>query len=237
MEAPARILIVDDDPHVRTFVESALHLEGYLPSSAADGLTSWQVFQQNVPQLIILDIGLPGQDGFQLLEQVRRVADTPIIMLTTRDAEDDKVRAFTLGADDYLTKPFSTRELVARVQAVLRRGARLSTAGPALRQVGDLKIDLDTQQVWIAGQPVHLSRTEFSLLLELSRTPGRACTDRQLLVKVWGEGYRDDRVILRQAIARLRQRLEPQAEQPQYILRQQGVGYLLQASRSGVTAA
>ncbi len=129
MEAPARILIVDDDPHVRTFVESALHLEGYLPSSVADGLTSWQVFQQNVPQLIILDIGLPGQDGFQLLEQVRRVADTPIIMLTTRDAEDDKVRAFTLGADDYLTKPFSTRELVARVQAVLRRGARLSTAG------------------------------------------------------------------------------------------------------------
>ncbi len=235
MELPIRILIIEDDPPVRDFVRSALELEGYHADVAGDGLTGVQFFQQHAPHLIILDIGLPSLNGFQVLEQIREKDDTPIIMLTTRDAEEDKLRAFELGADDYLTKPFSARELVARVQAVLRRGPAW-TAGRGLRQVGNLEIDLKTRQVWTAGQPVHLSRTEFSLLVELAATPGRVCPDRQLLVKVWGEAYRDEREILRRTIARLRQRLV-RPDQTQYILRQQGVGYLLQSHHAGAKSS
>ena len=231
MELSVSILIVDDDRPVRDFIQSALQLEGYRSVVAGDGLTGVQFFQQHTPRLIILDIGLPRLNGFQVLEQIREKDDTPIIMLTTRDAEEDKLRAFSLGADDYLTKPFSARELVARVQAVLRRGPAW-TAGRSLRQIGDLEIDLKTRQVWATGQPVHLSRTEFSLLVELAVTPGRVCPDRQLLVNVWGEGYRDEREILRRTIARLRQRLA-RPDQAQYILRQQGVGYLLQVPPAG----
>jgi two-component system KDP operon response regulator KdpE len=227
MERPARILLVEDDRQVLTFIESTLRLAGFQTLSTGDGLHGAQLAQQELPQLIILDIGLPRLNGFQILERVRDTASTPVIMLTTRDAEEDKLHAFSLGADDYLTNPFSARELVARVQAVLRRGQSVTNDG-ALRTVADIELDLTTHQVWAAGHAVHLSRTEFSLLAELARTPGRTCTDQQLLIAVWGESYRDDREILRRAIARLRQRLEGQGGTGHYILRQQGVGYLLQ---------
>jgi two-component system, OmpR family, KDP operon response regulator KdpE len=227
MELVTRILLVEDDQQVRAFIESTLHLASYQTLSAGDGLQGVLLAQRELPHLIILDIGLPRLNGFQILERVRETDDTPIIMLTSRDAEEDKLHAFSLGADDYLTKPFSARELLARVQAVLRRGQNLASSR-ALRTVANIELDLRTHQVWIAGRSVHLSRTEFSLLVELARTPGRVCTDQQLLVKVWGEGYRDDQEILRRSIARLRQRLEGQGETVRYIQRQQGVGYLLQ---------
>lgn len=228
MGSPTCILLVEDDRQVRTFIERTLQIAGYQTLSTGDGLQGAQLAQQAMPHLIILDIGLPRLNGFQILEGVRETDGTPIIMLTTRDAEEDKLQAFSLGADDYLTKPFSARELVARVQAVLRRGQSAANSR-AVRTVANIEMDLNTHQVWVAGRAVHLSRTEFSLLAELARTPGRACTDRQLLMNVWGESYRDDQEILRRAIARLRQRLEGQSGAGHYILRQQGVGYLLQA--------
>jgi two-component system KDP operon response regulator KdpE len=227
VEPAKHILLVEDDQQVRTIIERTLQLAGYQTQATGDGVYGAQLARQVKPSLIILDIGLPRLNGFQILERVRDTDNTPVIMLTTREAEEDKLQAFSLGADDYLTKPFSARELLARVQAVLRRGQNL-TSGQTLRTVANIELDLQTQQVWVAGRAVHLSRTEFSLLAELARTPGRVCPDEQLLVNVWGDAYRDDREILRRAIARLRQRLESQGEAAHCILRQQGVGYFLQ---------
>ncbi len=228
MTVRPEILIVDDEPRIRRFLRTNLDLAGYATLEAEDGPTALRLFEEHALQLVVLDIGLPGDlDGFQVLERIRQSGDTPVIMLTARTAEDDKVRAFELGADDYLTKPFGSRELTARVKAVVRRSAHRGEEPQSLISVGDLKIDLASRQVSVGGQPARLSRTEFNLLVELARYPNRVLTHSQLLSQVWGNEYRDDVEILRATIWRLRQRIEPDARAPRYIVSEPGVGYSL----------
>ncbi|HEY4688390.1 MAG TPA: response regulator transcription factor [Anaerolineae bacterium] len=228
MSARLEILVVDDEPRIRRFLRTNLDLAGYTAIEAEDGLTALRLFEEHALQLVVLDIGLPGEmDGFQVLERIRQISDTPVIMLTARTAEDDKVHAFELGADDYLTKPFGSRELSARVKAVMRRSSRKGEEPQSIMRVTDLVIDLAARQVTIGEQPVKLSRTEFNLLVELARYPNRVLTHGQLLTQVWGNEYRDDVEILRATIWRLRQRIEPDARVPKYIISEPGVGYSL----------
>jgi two-component system KDP operon response regulator KdpE len=228
MSARPEILVVDDEPRIRRFLRTNLDLNGYTAVEAEDGIAALRLFEEHRPQLVVLDIGLPGDfDGFQVLERIRQTGDTPVIMLTARTGEDDKVRAFELGADDYLTKPFGSRELTARVKAVMRRSSRKGEEPQAMITVAGLKIDLASRQVTVSDRPVKLSRTEFNLLVELARYPNRVLTHSQLLSQVWGNEYRDDVEILRATIWRLRQRIEPDARAPRYIMSEAGVGYSL----------
>jgi two-component system KDP operon response regulator KdpE len=222
------ILVVDDEARIRRFLRTNLDLSGYVTIEAEDGASALRLFEQHALQLVILDIGLPGGlDGFQVLERIRQTSDTPVIMLTARTGEDDKVHAFEMGADDYLTKPFGSRELAARVKAVMRRSSRKGEEPQSMITVGDLKIDLAARQVTVGDQPVRLSRTEFNLLVELARYPNRVLTHGQLLTQVWGNEYRDDVEILRATIWRLRQRIELDAKAPRHIISEPGVGYSL----------
>ena len=222
------ILVVDDEARIRRFLRTNLDLSGYVAIEAEDGPSALKLFEQHALQLVILDIGLPGDlDGFQVLERIRQISDTPVIMLTARTGEDDKVRAFELGADDYLTKPFGSRELAARVKAVMRRSSRKGEEPQSMITVNDLKIDLALRQVTVGDVPVRLSRTEFNLLVELARYPNRVLTHGQLLTQVWGPEYRDDVEILRATIWRLRQRIEVDAKAPRHIVSEPGVGYSL----------
>jgi two-component system KDP operon response regulator KdpE len=223
------ILVVDDEPRIRRFVRVNLDLEGYDIVEAEDGISAVRILEQQAFQLIVLDIGLPGElDGFKVLERVRQMSEVPVIMLTARSAEDDKVRAFEMGADDYLTKPFGSRELIARVKAVMRRSAPIREDEPlSVLRVGALTINLSARQVYVKDQLVRLSRTEFNLLVELARYPNRVLTHSQLLALVWGPEYRDDIEVLRATIWRLRQRIEVDSRRPQYILSEPGVGYVL----------
>jgi DNA-binding response OmpR family regulator len=199
------ILIVDGEPDVREIVRQVLTLEGYAVLDAATGAEGVRLWQQHDPQLVILDILMPGMSGLQVLEHIRQNNDTPVVMLTRKTSEDDKVQAFELGADDYLSKPFSSRELLVRVKAVLRR-TRPQTSQAELTELiaGDLRLDLGARRVTIGDRVVSLSRTEFQLLAELARTPGRVLSRAQLLTAIWGAEYADDTRVLRCAIYRLR---------------------------------
>ncbi len=228
MTARPEILVVDDEARIRRFLRANLDLAGYVTIEAEDGVSALRLIEQHALQLVVLDIGLPGDlDGFRVLERIRQTSDTPVIMLTARTGEDDKVRAFELGADDYLTKPFGSRELAARVKAVMRRSSRRGEEPASMITVGELKIELASRQVSVGDQPVRLSRTEFNLLVELARYPNRVLTHSQLLTQVWGNEYRDDVEILRATIWRLRQRIEADAKAPRYIVSEPGVGYTL----------
>ena len=175
MDTPTEILIVDDELSLRTWLRRSLLLDGYTVLEADNGVAALHLWQQREPQLVILDITMPELDGLQVLERVRQTANTPVIMLTQKSGEDDKVRAFDLGADDYLTKPFSHRELAGRVKAVLRRLPARAGVEPASLVIGKLRLDLATHQVWVGERPVKLSRTEFNLLLELAARLARPC--------------------------------------------------------------
>jgi DNA-binding response OmpR family regulator len=224
------ILIVDDDPEVREVVRQMLTREGYAVLEAATGLEGTRLWEQHDPQLIILDILMPEMSGLQVLEHIRQHDDTPVVMLTRKSGEDDKVRAFELGADDCLSKPFSSRELLVRVKAVLRRAHRPTLpAQPPEVIVGDLRIDLGTQRVCIEDRVVMLSRTEYHLLRELARTPGRVLSREQLVSAVWGSEYHGDPRVLRCAIYRLRQKLEQDATQPRHLCSWRDRGYWLAA--------
>lgn len=225
------ILIVDDDPAVRNIVRQVLALEGYTVFEAATGREGLQAWGQRDPQLVILDIVMPGLSGLQVLQQIREGSNTPIIMLTRRSSEGDKVQAFELGTDDYLSKPFSSRELTVRVKAVLRRTYRppLQTE-PTELTAGDLRLDLRLHRASIGDRVVPLSRTEFQILVELARIPGRVLSRKQLVTTVWGPEYRDDMRVLRCAIYRLRQKLEREASQPSFLRGERDVGYWLAVS-------
>jgi len=227
---PRPILIVDDDATVREIVRQVLTLEGYAVIEAATGWAGVQAWEQRDPQLVILDIVMPQMSGLQVLEQIRQHGDTPVVMLTRKSSEDDKVQAFELGADDYLSKPFSSRELLVRVKAVLRRThGSLSPTGSAELIAGKVHLDLDTRRVSIGERVVPLSRTEFQILTELARTPGRVLSRDHLLTSIWGAEYGDDARVLHCAIYRLRQKLEPDADRPTYLRGARDVGYWLEA--------
>ena len=221
-----RILAVDDQRHIARLVQYHLEHAGYEVELAYDGAQALEKVRESCPDLVILDVMLPGLNGFETLEELRRVSNVPLIMLTSVAEEEEKVRAFRLGADDYLAKPFNQNELVARVQAVLRRSEQPAHLPRTLIEPDeDLAIDFDRAEVTRRGQPIHLTATEYRLLYHLASNPGRLMSAEILLAKVWGYDYRDEGHYVRLYISYLRQKLEPDPGHPKYILTMPGLGY------------
>lgn len=220
------ILVVDDEPRMTRFIRMNLELEGYQVIEAHDGLEALDKARVNLPDLIILDVMMPKLDGFETLEMLREVSSVPVIMLTVRADEEDKVRGLELGADDYVTKPFGAREFVSRVKAVLRRTQRPVTPAEAVLHVDDrLGVDFNSREVVVEGQRIKLRPTEFRLLYHLVENAGWVVPYETLLAKVWGHEYRDEIQYLRLYITYLRQKIEPDPSSPRYILTERGVGY------------
>ena len=223
--AAVRVLIVDDEIQIRRFLTLTLEASGYLVYAAEDGAQALALIPDWRPDLILLDLGLPGLDGLEVLRRVRAWSPLPIIVLSVRDREADKVAALNQGADDYLTKPFGTGELLARIRVALRHAARPADGqGEALR-AGDLLLDLAAHRVTRRGQEVHLTPTEFAILRVLARNSGRVVTPHALLREVWGEHGVPDTGKLRVFINQLRRKLEDDPAQPRYVLTEPGVGY------------
>ncbi len=221
-----KVLIVDDEPDVRALVRSSLSFarQDLTPLEAADGDEALAMIYSERPDLVVLDLAMPRRDGFALLEQVRQKTDLPIIVLTARGLEEDKIKGLRLGADDYLTKPFSPRELVARIESVLRRSApRSSRIG--IIESHDLVVDLTARRVRRAGKDIHFTPTEFNLLTELATHPGEALTHDALLTRVWGPEYRYETQYLKVYVGRLRDKIEPDPDEPKLIQTVRGVGY------------
>lgn len=223
-----KILLVDDEPRILRFLSTTLTLEEYEVQATADGESALQAFAENPPDVILLDLGLPDIDGFKILEIVRAESIVPVIILTARDEEKDKVRGLELGADDYLTKPFGTRELLARIQAVLRRSEWHPKPSEAPEfKLRDLTIDFRAHRVLVREEQVHLTPTEYDLLRVMCQNSGQVLTHNDLLENVWGEEYRNDLAILRVNISRLRQKIEVDPKLPEYVLTVPGVGYTI----------
>jgi DNA-binding response OmpR family regulator len=222
-----KILVVDDDLELSGLVAFALRQSGYLALEAATGPQALEIFEQEQPDLLILDYNLPGMSGLEILKRLRNSEkDTPVMMLTVRADEEDQVRALDHGADDYLTKPFSPRTLLARVRALLRRAG---SERPAPLIAGDLSLDTERHQVTVAGgEPVTLTRLEFRLLHLLIANAGHPLPAERLTSYVWGYRGAGDRQLLKQLVHRLRQKIEGDAATPRYLVTVSGVGYLLE---------
>jgi DNA-binding response OmpR family regulator len=223
-----RILIVDDEPRYLRLVEANLRTEGYEVLTAADGLQALEVFPAHPVDLILLDIMMPRLDGFATCQRIREFSNVPIMILTAKGEEHDRVRGLDLGADDYLVKPFSATELLARVRAVLRR-AQLPNDQTEARFIthGDLRIDLARAEVWRGEHQISLSATEYRLLLQFAHSPGKILTSEDLLTGVWGPEYKSDKEILWVSIARLRQKVEDDSHNPRHIVTRSGLGYFM----------
>ncbi len=223
------ILTVEDEPRISRYLRSSLQMSGYDVLVASDGVKAIELVQENQPDLVLLDLGLPRMGGFEVLEHIRKQFDMPVIVLTALDTEEDKVKALMMGADDYLPKPFGNRELQARIVAVLRRYhvTEPTVKKETVYQNGGLRIDYSTRQVTVDGKPIHLTPTEYRLLVTMAENTNRVLTHDYLLTHVWGVEYSDDVHILRATIWRLRQKIEGDAADPQYILNEPGIGYRL----------
>jgi two-component system KDP operon response regulator KdpE len=221
-----RILVVDDEPHLLRAIRMYLELHGYAVQTAPSGEKGLEAARRHLPDLLILDVLLPGLDGFETLQELRRTSEVPVILLTARGEEEHKVRGLALGADDYVTKPFSQRELLARIQAVLRRAERPAPAPRSRIQVDEgLTLDFDRGEVTARGQPVRLTPTEYRLLYHLATNPGRLLPAETLLARVWGDEYSGAEHYVRLYVSYLRQKLEPDPAHPRYILTVPGLGY------------
>ncbi|UCF62403.1 MAG: response regulator transcription factor [Anaerolineaceae bacterium] len=221
-----RILVVDDEPRMIHFIRLNLEHDGFEVYEATSGLKTLDQFRDQLPDLILLDVMMPDIDGFETLRLIREISNVPVIMLTAKGEEEDRVRGLELGADDYITKPFSPRELVSRVRAVLRRTEMPSSLTHEIIEVDDrLKIDFDRREVWVENQLVKLRPTEYRLLYHLIQNAGWVVPHEQLLAKVWGYEYRDETHYLRLYINYLRKKLELDPSNPEYILTERGIGY------------
>jgi DNA-binding response OmpR family regulator len=222
-----RILIVDDEPRYLRAIQVNLEASGYQTLTAVDGLSAIALAADQDPALILLDVRMPGLDGYEVCRRIRGFSSVPIVFLTARAETADKVRGLDLGADDYMTKPFSAEELIARVQAVLRRTARDpgDQAAPPL-EAGDLRIDLARQRVFVRDTEVLLTPTEYRLLYELVRHAGQVLVPDMLLERVWGAGYEGETQLVWQAIHRLRHKVEADPQHPCYIQTRPGIGYI-----------
>jgi DNA-binding response OmpR family regulator len=220
------VLVVDDEPRIVQLARDYLENAGFAVLTAGDGNSAVQAFRTRRPDLIVLDLGLPERDGLDVTRTIRAESPTPIVMLTARDDELDKLLGLELGADDYITKPFSPRELVARVRAVLRRTEGTSGAAEADRiTVGDLVLDLPRMRVEVAGTPADLTPTEFTLLATMARQPGRIFTRSQLLDAVHGVAFESYERAIDTHIKNVRRKIEPSPREPRYVLTVYGVGY------------
>lgn len=221
------ILVVDDEERMARFIRLNLEYDGFQVLEAYKGMEAINLIRDKMPDLVLLDVMLPDVDGFEILKTVREVSTVPVIMLTAKGEEDDRVQGLELGADDYITKPFSPRELVSRVKAVLRR-TEISGAASThdVIQVDDrLKLDFGRREVWVDGKLVKLRPTEYRLLYHLAQNAGWVMTYDQILSKVWGYEYRDEPHYVRLYVNYLRQKLEKDSSKPKYILTERGVGY------------
>lgn len=226
MTERASILVVEDDKHISQFLLAALSAAGFNPSLATTVNSAQDVFFDKKPALVILDLGLPDADGSDFIRTVRERSDIPILVLSARQSEQEKVHCLNLGADDYLAKPFGVDELLARVRVALRRVAMMSLRDHVYA-VDGLIIDMAGGLVTKGGEPVHLSPIEFKLLMLLAQRPGKVFTHRQLLVAVWGQEYVDDTHYLRIHMGRLRAKIELLPAEPRYLLTELGIGYRL----------
>lgn len=223
-----RILVVDDEPRFIRLVEANLQTEGFEVLKGKNGKEAVEKAMGEKPDLILLDVMMPEMDGFQACERIREFSTVPIILLTAKGDEEHKVRGLNLGADDYVVKPFSATELLARVRAVLRRAQRSATEfTDGLFTRGDLRIDFARAEVNLAGQPVSLSATEYRLLLQFARNAGETLTAEELLRNVWGNEYSEEKEILWVSISRLRQKLEKDPKKPELIVTRSGEGYTM----------
>jgi DNA-binding response OmpR family regulator len=221
------VLVVDDEPRLVDVVRMNLEVEGYRVVEAANGYEALDRLKEDLPDLVILDVMMPELDGFETLRRIRAVSNVPVIMLTVRNEESDRIRGLEIGADDYISKsPFSPRELLTRVKALLRRTFTPSPARKTTIVVDkDLTIDFSKREVWVRGEKVTLRPTEYRLLYHLVNNAGRLMTHETLLSRVWGHEYRDESHYLRLYITYLRQKLERDPAHPKYILTERGVGY------------
>jgi len=228
MAKKATILVVDDEPHVLRLLKANLESSGYKVLLAKDGEQAVRVVEEEMPDLVILDLMLPKMDGYAVCRHIREFSAVPVIMLTARSAQVDLVHGFEVGADDYLTKPFSVTELLMRVQAVLRRTKW--PEGIMSRQgfkAGPIEIDFAQHRVTVKGEAVKLTPTEYRLLSHLASNPNRVVLHRELLRAVWGPEYGEETEYLRVYMRYLRQKLEPEPSNPRYLLTQPGAGYML----------
>jgi DNA-binding response OmpR family regulator len=220
-----RVLVVDDEPHIRAVLRGYLEADGFAVSEAADGEAAMRRLRQDAPDLVLLDVMMPGIDGLEVLQQVRTFSDVYVILVTARAEEVDKLVGLGVGADDYVTKPFSPREVTARVKAVLRRERGVRDAGAGALRFEGLTVDQDAREVRVDGRPVALSALEFDMLAALADAPGRVFSRRQLLEQVWGYDFFGDERVVDVHIRSLRARLGDDAANPRLIATVRGVGY------------
>lgn len=221
-----RILVVDDEQRMIDFIRMNLELEGFQVFQATNGIEALDQVRKHIPDLTILDIMMPQIDGFEVLRMLREFSNVPVIMLTAKGEEEDKVRGLELGADDYVTKPFGARELVSRVKAVLRRSQSVVEPGEAVITIDDrLSVDFNRREVIVEGERIKLRPTEYRLLYHLIENAGWTVPHEQLLAKVWGYEYRDETHYVRLYINYLREKIEEDPSNPKYILTERGIGY------------
>jgi len=227
-DVPTYILVVEDEPQMQKFLRMSLIAEGYRVVEAAKGQDAIDHARTHNPDLVLLDLGLPDMDGTDVTKALRAWSAKPIIVISARGQEEDKIHALDAGADDYLTKPFATGELMARIRVALRRASHAGQERPEpILAVGELTMDLDKRQVFVAGREVHLTPNEYKLLTVLMKNAGRVLTHRQLLKEVWGPAYATQTQYLRVYMVQLRQKLERDSARPQYLVTEPGVGYRL----------
>jgi two-component system KDP operon response regulator KdpE len=219
-----KVLAVDDEPQILRALRASLAARGHEVLTAPNGETALDTLATTEVDLVVLDLGLPGIDGLEVIRRLRSWSQVPVIVLSVREAQADKIAALDAGADDFVTKPFAMDELLARTRAVLRRIGPGTPESPVVR-AGDLEVDLSHRAVTRAGEPVHLTPTEYALLEQLVANPGKLLTHRFLLRKVWGDGYQDQSNYLRVYVAGLRKKLEEDPTAPVRILTEPGVGY------------
>jgi len=224
---PAHVLVIDDEPQIRKFLRISLATQGYQVSEAATGGDGLAQAALGQPDLVILDLGLPDRDGQEVLAELREWSAVPVLVLSVRADEKEKVRALDAGANDYVTKPFGIQEFLARVRALLRQAPATATQQEAALEVGDLRVDFAYRKVSLAGHEIALTRKEYAVLAALAQHPGRVVTQRQLLVDIWGPTHAQDSHYLRIVIGHLRQKLADDPVAPRFIVTEAGVGYRL----------
>ncbi len=227
-EVRACVLVVEDEPQMQKFLRASLVSQGYRVVTSEGGKEALSLARTHNPDLVLLDLGLPDLDGMEVTQQLREWSSKPIIVISARGQEEDKIRALDLGADDYLTKPFGAGELMARIRVALRHSARAAEERvEPLVVVGELSIDLDKRQVFSSGKEVHLTPNEYKLFAYLMKNAGKVLTHRQLLHEVWGAAYATQTHYLRVYMVQLRHKLESDPAQPRYLVTEPGVGYRL----------
>ncbi len=224
------LILIDDDPGLTDLLADYLQTQGHTVRVANDGLSGVRLVFTTKPDLIVLDVTMPQRDGWEILTRIREMTTIPVIMLTARDEEANILKGFALGADDYVTKPFSFAQLAARIQAVLARAGQSPQDDTTELRQGELVVNLTTKHVWRGKEMIHLTPTEFKLLVVMMQRAGTVITPTELVNEVWGEQYADDIGYVRRYIWHLRKKIEPDSESPKYIHNERGFGYRFQVT-------